>query len=121
MTHPTSSASPEVRSQLVTAFELDLIGPTQRVLQALGADAAALERETLDRLPSSWYPTGCLVPTETSPELHELRQLHGEMDLAMLHAYGWGDGPTLGPTGPSDNSPSHCGFDLDDLDTADDA
>ena len=30
--------SAQVRAQLVTAMELDLIGPTQRVLQALGVD-----------------------------------------------------------------------------------
>ena len=61
--------SAQVRSQLVTALELDLIGPTQRVLRALGADAEGLETETLDRLPSSWYPTGFLVPTHTDLSL----------------------------------------------------
>lgn len=60
-----ATTSDQVRSQLVTALELELIGPTQRVLQALGADARGLETEALDRLPSSWYPTGFLVPTNT--------------------------------------------------------
>ena len=64
---PTDSA--QVRGQLVTALELELIGPTQRVLQALGADGEGLETEALDRLPSSWYPTGFLVPTETDLSL----------------------------------------------------
>jgi hypothetical protein len=50
--------SAQVRSQLVTALEIDLIGPTQRVLKALCTDANGLETEALDRLPSSWYPTG---------------------------------------------------------------
>lgn len=53
-----SSAAPEsaqVRAQLVTSLELDLIGPTRRVLKALGTDAEGLETESLDRLPSSWY------------------------------------------------------------------
>jgi len=58
-------SSAQVRSQLVTGLELDLIGPTQRVLRALGADAQGLETEALDRLPSSWYSTGFLVPTNT--------------------------------------------------------
>jgi hypothetical protein len=49
--------SAQVRAQLVTALELDLIGPTQRVLKAL------------DRLPSSWYITGFLVPTNTDLSL----------------------------------------------------
>jgi len=64
---PTDSA--QVRAQLVTALELDLIGPTQRVLTALGPDADGLEQESLDRLPSSWYPTGFLVPTNTDLSL----------------------------------------------------
>ena len=67
-TMPASGAS-QVRTQLVTALELDLIGPTQRVLKTLGADAQGLETEALDRLPSSWYPTGFLVPTNTDLSL----------------------------------------------------
>jgi hypothetical protein len=54
-------------------------------------------------------------PAETSSDLLELRILHGEMDQAVLEAYGWSDVPTLGPS----NSP--CGFGLDYLDTEDDA
>jgi len=46
--------SAQVRSQLVTALELELIGPTQRVLQALGPEGGGLDSEALDRLPSSW-------------------------------------------------------------------
>ena len=48
-------------------------------------------------------------PAETSSELHELRRLHGEMDQAVLQAYGWSD------------ITSACGFGLDYLDTEDDA
>jgi len=48
-------------------------------------------------------------PAETSSELEELRRLHGEMDEAVLHAYGWSNVPTA------------CGFGLDYLDTEDDA
>jgi hypothetical protein len=54
-------------------------------------------------------------PSETSPDLLELRRLHGEMDQAVLRAYGWSDIPTLG------QSNSACGFGLDYLDTDDDA
>jgi hypothetical protein len=62
------SDSAQVRSQLVTALEIDLIGPTQRVLKALGADASGLETEALDRLPSSWYLTGFLsIPPPAIP------------------------------------------------------
>ena len=48
-------------------------------------------------------------PAETSSDLLELRRLHGEMDQAVLHAYGWSDVPTV------------CGFGLDYLDLEDDA
>jgi hypothetical protein len=48
-------------------------------------------------------------PSETRPELLELRRLHSEMDQAVLQAYGWSDVPTA------------CGFGLDYLDTEDDA
>ena len=68
MTSSTPSSA-AVRAQLVTALELELIGPSQRVLQALGAEAQGLDAESLDRLPSSWYPTGFLVPTETDLSL----------------------------------------------------
>jgi hypothetical protein len=61
--------SAQVRGQLVTSLELELIGPTQRVLKALAAAGQGLEREALDRLPSSWYITGFLVPTTTDLSL----------------------------------------------------
>jgi hypothetical protein len=48
-------------------------------------------------------------PSETNPDLLELRRLHGEMDQAVLQAYGWSDLSTA------------CGFGLDYLDTEDDA
>jgi hypothetical protein len=48
-------------------------------------------------------------PSEISSGLLELRSLHGEMDQAVLHAYGWSDVPTA------------CGFGLDYLDLEDDA
>jgi hypothetical protein len=48
-------------------------------------------------------------PAETSSDLLELRRLHGEMDQAVLAAYGWS------------NVPAVCGFGLDYLDIEDDA
>ena len=54
-------------------------------------------------------------PSETSSSLLELRRLHGEMDQAVLDAYGWSDVPQMGPCN------SHCGFGLDYLDLEDDA
>ncbi|MFM7675526.1 MAG: Eco57I restriction-modification methylase domain-containing protein, partial [Synechococcus sp.] len=47
-------------------------------------------------------------PAETSSGLLELRDLHGEMDQAVLAAYDWSDVPTA------------CGFGLDYLDTEED-
>lgn len=58
-----------MRRQLVTALELELLGPTQRVLQALDTEGEGLEAEALDRLPSSWNLTGFLVPTPTEADL----------------------------------------------------
>lgn len=66
------AGSAPVRSKLVSDLELDLIGPTQRVLKALGADALGLETAVLDRLPSSWYPTGFLVPTNIDLSLRQI-------------------------------------------------
>ena len=66
---PAGPDSAQVRGQLVTSLELELIGPTQRVLKALAAAGQGLEREALDRLPSSWYITGFLVPTTTDLSL----------------------------------------------------
>ena len=48
-------------------------------------------------------------PAETSSGLLELRRLHGEMDQAVLNAYGWSDVPTA------------CGCGLDYLDLEEDA
>jgi type I restriction-modification system DNA methylase subunit len=48
-------------------------------------------------------------PSETSPALLELRRLHGEMDQAVLAAYGWVHVATA------------CGFGLDYLDLEEDA
>jgi hypothetical protein len=48
-------------------------------------------------------------PSESSSGLLELRRLHGEMDQAVLAAYGWSDVATA------------CGFGLDYLDLEEDA
>jgi hypothetical protein len=48
-------------------------------------------------------------PAETSSDHLELRRLHGEMDQAVLNAYGWSDVATA------------CGFGLDYLDSEEDA
>ncbi|MBW4530425.1 MAG: N-6 DNA methylase [Aphanothece saxicola GSE-SYN-MK-01-06B] len=48
-------------------------------------------------------------PSETSSGFLELRRLHGEMDQAVLAAFGWSEVPTT------------CGFGLDYLDTEEDS
>ena len=49
-----STTSAEVRSLLIEALQLDLVGPTP--------DDAVHAEETLDQAPSKWYLTGFLVP-----------------------------------------------------------
>jgi hypothetical protein len=58
-------------------------------------------------------------PAETSSGLLELRRLHGEMDQAVLNAYGWSDVLTQAIAA----NPHHtsCGFGLDYLDLEEDA
>ncbi len=58
-------------------------------------------------------------PAETSTELLELRRLHGEMDQAVLNAYGWSDVLTQAIADNPHHTP--CGFGLDYLDTEEDA
>jgi len=53
----------DVRAQLVTALELDLIGP-----RADAPEHAAYLDERLPERPTSWYLTGFLVPFEASAE-----------------------------------------------------
>jgi hypothetical protein len=67
------STSAAVREQLVTALELDLVGPTRAVLERLEAEglteeAQQLREELLDRSPNRWYQTGFLIPSETGLE-----------------------------------------------------
>lgn len=108
---PTDSA--QVRTQLVTSLELELIRPTQRVLKALAAAGQGLEREALDRLPSSWYITGFLVPTTTDLSLRcddtaddDLAGVDGvdqRRPRSKNKAYKAGDAEDDG--GPSDSGP----------------
>ena len=58
-------------------------------------------------------------PAETSTGLLELRRLHGEMDQAVLNAYGWSDVLTQAIADNPHHTP--CGFGLDYLDTEEDA
>ncbi|MCX5969683.1 MAG: hypothetical protein NTV57_19020 [Cyanobacteria bacterium] len=65
----TSSA--QVRSQLIQALTLDLVGPTPDILVQLELEgrteeAAELRSELLDRPPNRWYQSGFLIPSETS-------------------------------------------------------
>jgi hypothetical protein len=58
-------------------------------------------------------------PAETSSGLLELRRLHGEMDQAVLNAYGWSDVLTQAIADNPHRTP--CGFGLDYLDLEEDA
>ncbi len=52
--------SADVRTKLVHALDLDLVGP--------GCDDTELHAEILPQAPSRWYVTGFLVPTDAKPE-----------------------------------------------------
>ena len=55
MPQPQTMTSVEVRSRLVDALRLDLVGPSE---------GAGDQNEALPQAPSSWYLAGFLVPTE---------------------------------------------------------
>ncbi len=55
------TTSAEIRSTLVDALHLDLVGP--------GPDDTEHAKETLDQAPSKWYLTGFLAPFEAPLEL----------------------------------------------------
>ena len=69
--------SREVRTDLVRALRLDLIGPDV----AHFPDDAQYERERLPMRPSRWYLTGFLVPRDTSEEDRSDETGQEEMDL----------------------------------------
>jgi hypothetical protein len=65
------TTSAQIRSQLIQALTLDLVGPTpdilaQLELQERTEEATELREEVLDRPPNRWYQTGFLIPSETS-------------------------------------------------------
>jgi len=92
------ATSLEVRSRLVEALKLALVGPG-------AGHALAEERLHRRERPSNWNLTGFLIPSgtppeqsdgrrETAPDILKLRELHAAMDRAVLDAYGWSDVPT---------------------------
>lgn len=67
----TMATSAQVRSQLIQALTLDLVGPTPDILAQLELEgrteeATELRDELLDRPPNRWYQSGFLIPSETS-------------------------------------------------------
>jgi hypothetical protein len=103
------ATSLEVRSRLLEALKLALVGPG-------AGHALAEERLYRRKRPSNWYLTGFLIPSGTPPEqsadadeddefnaetaglghrrekapdILKLRELHTAMDRAVLDAYGW--------------------------------
>jgi len=76
--------SATVRSQLVDALRLDLIGPNR------GHD---LESETLPSPPSRWYLTGFLVPHEASEVQKGDETANEQLEIAGLPESGDDDAP----------------------------
>lgn len=65
------TTSAHVRSQLIQALTLDLVGPSPDILDQLELEgrteeATELRDELLDRPPNRWYQSGFLIPSETS-------------------------------------------------------
>lgn len=77
--------SEKVRSQLVDALRLDLIGPD--AIEKLGAPD-----ETLSQSPSRWYLTGFLVPLDAGEE--QRAQEGSDDDLDEMNEVGGGDDAT---------------------------
>ncbi|MXX08923.1 MAG: N-6 DNA methylase [Synechococcus sp. SB0667_bin_8] len=92
-----------------------------------GNQEAAIQRQALESTGKNYYQFRAALmvennegltktynrfhdPEETDSQIMELRRLHGEMDQAVLNAYGWRDVPT-----------TCCGFGLDYLDVNEDA
>jgi hypothetical protein len=84
---------------------------TRQILEAIGERYHQFRAELMVRNNEGLTSTYNRFhdPAETSSGLLELRRLHGEMDQAVLNAYGWIDVATT------------CGFGLDYLDTEEDA
>lgn len=88
-------SSREVRTDLIRALRLDLIGPNE----AHFADDAEYEREQLPMRPSRWYLTGFLVPRSASEEDRSDETGQEEMDLA-------GDADTKGDDDATPDKPA---------------
>ncbi len=84
---------------------------TRQALESIGERYHQFRAELMGRINEGLTSTYNRFhdPAETSSGHLELRRLHGEMDQAVLHAYGWSDVPTA------------CGYGLDYLDSAEDA
>ncbi len=65
--------SPEVRSEIASALQIDLVGPTG----SLGN-----HKEVLTQTPSRWYLTGFLVPTDADEEQRHDPTSDEEVDQA---------------------------------------
>ena len=62
-----------IRSKLIESLELDLVGPSNKLIEILlnnekEDEADQLKNEILDRGPSRWYQTGFLIPSATNIE-----------------------------------------------------
>jgi hypothetical protein len=70
---PEQMKSVEVRSKLVDALHLDLVGPS---------DSLGDVKEVLPQSPSRWYLTGFLVPLDAAPEDKSDQTADDDLDVA---------------------------------------
>jgi len=94
----------EVRSQLVDALRLDLVGPD---------DGSDPEAEVLTQAPSRWYLAGFLVPLEADPaqKIDDTSQHEFDFEVGDCDT---GDEDTIPETPPSRRAffPSSIGLSL---------
>ena len=101
-TLPTMTST-EVRSAMVDALQLDLIGPSDDAAKPLGN-----RTETLEQTPSRWYLTGFLVPAGASAE--DRTDPSAEDDLDSGEAGGFDDDKPTDKAGARDRvMPSSMG------------
>ncbi len=67
------SNSAKIRSKIIDSLVLDLIGPSENLMNQFKLDnkeeeISELREEILDRGPSRWYQTGFLIPSETNTD-----------------------------------------------------
>lgn len=100
MSQPSNTPS-SVRTRLVSALQLDLVGPT---------GAIGDHYETLSQQPSKWYLTGFLVPTDSSEFQKVDETVTEELDQQAVPSNGDDANSSEPPVARRSYLPSSCGI-----------